>query len=122
MVGRMSRRALAAMGLAGALIAPAGIAAAAPATPGSWSGVTDWSNFVAVHLAVSPTGDVLIWDREEGLTSARRWNPATGTFTGTPGLATALFCAFQARLPGGQLVVVGGTALKKGGEIGRAHV
>ena len=115
MVGRTSRRALAAMGLAGALIATAGIAGAAPATPGSWSGLMDWNNFVAVHLAVSPTGDVLIWDREEGLTSARRWNPATGTFTGTPGLVTALFCAFQTRLPGGQLVVVGGTALKKGG-------
>ena len=104
---------MAVIGLAGSLIASAGIAGAAPATPGSWSGLTDWSNFVAVHLAVSPTGDVLIWDREEGLTSARRWNPATGTFTATPGLATALFCAFQTRLPGGQLVVVGGTALKK---------
>src|SRR5207342_1729098 len=53
-------------------------------------------------------------DREDGLTSARRWNPATGGFSAAPGIPTALFCAFQTRLPGGQLIVVGGTALKKG--------
>jgi hypothetical protein len=97
------------------VISALGTAAAAPAGPGSWSGVVNWNNFVAIHLSVSPTGDVLMWDREQGLTSARRWNPATGAFSPTPGLNTALFCAFQTRLPGGQLVVVGGTAYKQAG-------
>ena len=116
MIARATRRALLSVGLAGALAVSAavGSAGAAPVGPGSWSGLIDWNNFVAVHLAVTPAGDVLIWDREEGLTSARRWDPATGAFSPTPGLPTALFCAFQTRLPGGQLIVVGGTALKKG--------
>ena len=85
-----------------------------------WSGVqianSTLKGFVAVHLAVGPTGDVLMWDREDGLTSAKRWDPNTGAFTNAANAAlpTALFCAFQTRLPGGKLIVVGGTALKKG--------
>ena len=82
--------------------------------PPRWSGLIDWNNFVAVHLAVSPTGDVLIFDREEGLTTAWRWDPNTGTFTNTPGLVDRPLPRFPDRLPGGKLVVVGGTALKKG--------
>jgi len=115
MVARSMHLAAVAVALAGALTLtiPAVPAGAAPAGPGSFSAVIDWSNFVAVHMAVSPAGDVLMWDREDGLTSARRWSPSTGAFVGTPGLVVSLFCAFQTRLPGGQVLVVGGTALKK---------
>jgi Galactose oxidase-like, Early set domain/Kelch motif/Galactose oxidase, central domain len=128
MAADVLRRTLLSLGLAGALAVTAAVdpASAAPGGPGSWSGIIDWSNeqipnstlkgFVAVHLAVGPAGDVLMWDREDGLTSARRWDPSTGAFTNAANAAlpTALFCAFQTRLPGDKLIVVGGTALKKG--------
>jgi len=114
MIGGLAVRAVA---LSAAVALPsliAGPAHAAGVGQGAWDPVVDWHNFVAVHLTVGPTGDVLMWDREQGLTSARRWNPSTGVFTSTPGLPTALFCAFQTRLPDGTLAVVGGTAYKKG--------
>ena len=87
-----------------------------PVVPGQggFGTLVSWNDFVAIHLVVSPTGDVLMWDRVQGLTSARRWNPATGAFTDTPGLPLSLFCAFQTRLPSGRLAVVGGTAYKAG--------
>ena len=118
MIGGRVPRALRAVALSAAVAWPtlvAGPAHAASPGPGSWDPVVDWNNFVAVHMTVGPTGDVLMWDREQGLTSARRWNPTTGAFTSTPGLPTALFCAFQTRLPDGTLAVVGGTAYKKSG-------
>jgi len=116
MIGRRMGRTLVAMALAGTLVATAARpTGAAPAGPGSWSGVMDWNNFVAIHLSVGPNGDVLMWDKENGLTSARRWNPATGAFSSTPGVNVALFCAFQTQLPDGRLVVVGGTAYKQPG-------
>jgi Domain of unknown function (DUF1929)/Kelch motif/Galactose oxidase, central domain len=128
MAAHVLRRTLLSLGLAGGLAVTAAVspASAAPGGPGSWSPLIDWSGvqianstlkgFVAVHLAVGPTGDVLMWDREDGLTSAKRWDPNTGAFTNAANAAlpTALFCAFQTRLPGGKLIVVGGTALKKG--------
>src|SRR5262245_17586937 len=130
MATKVVRRTLLTLGvtsaLAAAAVVPATVASAAPGGPGSWSGLIDWSTiqnpdpklkgFVAVHLAVSPTGDVLMWDREDGLTTARRWDPNTGAFQSTAdgSLTSALFCAFQTRLPGGNLIVFGGTALKKG--------
>ena len=120
MIGRRMGRTLVAMALAGTIVATAaGPTGAAPAGPGSWSGVMDWNNFVAIHLSVGPNGDVLMWDKENGLTSARRWNPATGAFSSTPGVNVALFCAFQTQLPDGRLVVVGGTAYKQPGAASR---
>jgi hypothetical protein len=127
MAAHVLGRTLGSLTLAGVLGVTAAVnpASAAPSAS-SWSSVIDWSaekipnsnlvGFVAVHLAVSPVGDVLMWDREDGLTSARRWDPNTGAFrdAANAALPTALFCAFQTRLPGGQLIVVGGTALKKG--------
>jgi hypothetical protein len=99
--------------------------------PGSFGALVNWTppftppsptfndGFVSIHLAVSPQGDVLMWDRVQGLTGARRWDPNTQTFdskvpiTGT-NLGLSLFCAFQTRLPDGRLAVVGGTAYKQG--------
>ena len=129
MAAHALRRTLLSLGLAGGLAVTAAVdpASAAPTGgTGAWSGAIDWSSvqiansklkgFVAVHLAVGPAGDVLMWDREDGLTSAKRWDPNTGAFTdaANAALPTSLFCAFQTRLPGGKLIVVGGTALKKG--------
>ena len=128
MAAHVLRRTLLSLGLAGGLAVTAAVspASAAPGGPGSWSSLIDWSGvqianstlkgFVSVHLAVGPSGDVLMWDREDGLTSAKRWDPNTGAFTNAANAAlpTALFCAFQTRLPGGKLIVVGGTALEEG--------
>jgi hypothetical protein len=117
MVLRWPSRAVHAAALIAAVALPSLVASPAGAVevgPGQWGPLVDWNNFVAVHLAVGPTGDVLMWDRQQGLTTARRWNPTTGAFSSTPGLPTALFCAFQTRLPDGTLAVVGGTAYKLG--------
>jgi hypothetical protein len=98
MATKVVRRTLLTLGvtsaLAAAAVVPATVASATPGGPGSWSGLIDWSTiqnpdpalkgFVAVHLAVSPTGDVLMWDREDGLTTARRWDPSTGAFRAPP--------------------------------------
>jgi hypothetical protein len=124
------------LGSGGPAGSPATTAVAAPTgpefvgTPGQWGPLLNWADnpaaqpptqpnpsggLVSIHLAVSPTtGDVLMWDRIQGLTSARRWNPATNTFTNTPGIPLSLFCAFQVRLPDGTLAVAGGTAYKQG--------
>jgi len=117
MVLRLPPRGLRAAAVAVIVAMPSlvtGPASASVGGQGSWGSVVDWNNFVAIHLAVGPTGDVLMWDRQQGLTSARIWDPSTGDFTNAPGLPTALFCAFQTRLPNGTLAVVGGTAFKKG--------
>src|SRR5262245_6704509 len=117
MVFRLPARSLRAAMVTAAVALPSLIASPASASaggPGSWGPVVDWNNFVAIHLAVGPDGDVLMWDRQQGLTSARIWDPSTGNFTNAPGIPTALFCAFQTRLPNGTLAVVGGTAFKKG--------
>src|SRR2546428_13826437 len=61
----------------------AGGAAPDPTQIGQWAGPFDW-RIVAVHMMLSPTGQVLAWDREGGGGSARLWNPATETFTLVP--------------------------------------
>jgi hypothetical protein len=81
---------------------------------GGFGPVVDWGDFVAIHMVASPDGDVLMWDRVQGYTSARRWNPHTGAFTPTPGLNVSLYCAFHTRMPDGRLAVIGGTAFQAG--------
>lgn len=79
------------------------------ATLGQWSAVKSWP-LVAVHAALQPTGEVLVWDAWElGATpSARLWNPLTEAFVAVPNSLAAIFCAGQAVLGDGRLLVVGG--------------
>ena len=77
-----------------------------PAQTGQWAGPFDWP-IVAVHMMLSPTGQVLAWDRQGGGDSARLWNPATETFTLVPN-GSNLFCAGHSILADGRTLVVGG--------------
>ncbi|HEX7793571.1 MAG TPA: LamG-like jellyroll fold domain-containing protein, partial [Vicinamibacterales bacterium] len=80
-----------------------------PSSVGQWSAVMSWP-FVAVHAAVVPTGDVVMWDAWElpDTPSGRLWNPATQAFTSVPVPMSALFCAGQTFLSDGRAMVIGG--------------
>ena len=75
------------------------------ATMGQWSTPFPWIN-VAVHMSLLPNGRVLTFGRINGGTP-QIWDPATGLFTSIPS-PSLLFCAGQAFLPGGRLLVAGG--------------
>ena len=85
-----------------------------PASIGQWSSVMNWP-LVAVHSTLLPTGEILMWDGWELPDAAAKvWNPSTNVFYSTPA-AAGLFCAAQAFLADGKLLVMGGHA---GSEIG----
>src|SRR5262249_18914814 len=76
---------------------------------GQWSAVMNWP-LVAVHAALVPTGNVVMWDAWElpDTPSGRLWNPATQAFTNVPVPMSALFCAGQTFLSDGRAMVIGG--------------
>lgn len=71
--------------------------------PGQWRAVFSWPG-IALHLAVLPTGKIISWGHR---TSPLVWDPVSGNFTSVPSPAL-LFCAGQAFLPDGRLLVTGG--------------
>ncbi len=83
--------------------------AAAPSDVGQWAAPTNWP-LVAVHAALLPDGDVLMYDAWEygAAPSARLWNPNTLNFTSVPNVTSGIFCAGQAMLPDGRQLVSGG--------------
>jgi galactose oxidase-like protein len=72
---------------------------------GQWSVPFPWVN-VAVHMSLLPNGKILTFGRLNG-GIPQEWDPATGLFTAIPS-PSLLFCAGQAFLPGGRLLVAGG--------------
>ncbi|MGH9176708.1 MAG: galactose oxidase-like domain-containing protein, partial [Vicinamibacterales bacterium] len=76
---------------------------------GAWAPVMNWP-LVAVHMALMPSGKILMWDAWEttGTPSARVWDPASQSFTNVPHASTELFCAGHAMLADGRLLVIGG--------------
>ena len=83
-----------------------GAGATGPAATGQWAGPFNWP-IVTVHMMLSPSGQVLAWDRQDGGGSARLWNPATDTFTLVPN-GSNLFCSGHSILADGRTLVVGG--------------
>src|SRR6267142_2166941 len=81
-------------------------AVSGPAQIGQWSGRFGWP-IVAVHMMLSPSGQALAWDRQDGGASARLSNPATETFTLVPN-GSNLFCSGHSILADGRTLVVGG--------------
>jgi galactose oxidase-like protein/HYDIN/CFA65/VesB family protein/uncharacterized protein DUF1573 len=81
--------------------------------------VTQNSQVLAVHAAVVPTGQVLFFggsehDEQPGrgstLSATRLWDPADNRVKPISGTAAAdLFCCGHCLLPGGELLVAGGT-------------
>ncbi len=89
---------------------------ATAATIGQWSPVQDWP-LVAVHMALMPTGEVLVWDGWELAPNvyARVWNPTSQTFTAVTKQFSSIFCSGQAMLADGRQLVVGGFATSEYG-------
>ena len=69
---------------------------------GEWSAVFPWP-YVAVHLSLLPSGQVLSF----GLKPAQLWNPATGAFTAVPA-PIKVFCSGHTLLSDGRLFTAGG--------------
>ncbi|HEX9027878.1 MAG TPA: hypothetical protein VF823_01810, partial [Anaerolineales bacterium] len=81
-----------------------------PAVGGAWGNVMNWP-LVAVHMGLLHTGQVLMWDGWEFVTtnSARLWDPANPqNFISVANPYSAIFCAGQAQLADGRLLGVGG--------------
>ena len=83
------------------------------ATKGKWGPVVNW-DIVPLHMHLLPTGKLLAWGKfEPGGTvmgMPRLWDPTSGPPTGARTIAvdTMLFCAGQAFMPDGRLMLSGG--------------
>ncbi|WP_416402949.1 galactose oxidase-like domain-containing protein [Arthrobacter sp. LFS091] len=85
-----------------------------PSVVGSWGPVVAWPE-VSIHAALTPTGKVLTWQGDFSQGGQQYLlDPVTGNYTQVPSAAVDLFCAGQAVLPDGRILVVGGTATSGG--------
>jgi Galactose oxidase-like, Early set domain/Putative Ig domain/FlgD Ig-like domain len=87
-------------------LAIGGTAWAQPSQVGQWDGPYSWP-LVASHGAVLPDGRVLVWNDVSG-TSARIWNPSTGTFSTVAAIQTTVGGSGQAVLATGDVAILGG--------------
>ncbi|PVZ60827.1 galactose oxidase-like domain-containing protein, partial [Arthrobacter sp. H-02-3] len=85
-----------------------------PAVVGSWGPVQAWPE-VSIHAVLTNTGKVLTFqgDFTQG-GQQYLLDPVTGSYIQVPNAAADLFCAGQAVLPDGRILVVGGTATSGG--------
>jgi len=70
---------------------------------------------VAIHSALLPTGRILLWQGDFA-SGGQQYvlNPGTGAVTQIPDAAADLFCAGQAVLADGRVLVIGGTSTSGG--------
>lgn len=87
------------------------------ATPaGEWTALVNWP-FVAVHMFLLTTGNVLAFDGWQQPEPTYVWNPGTQTFTsGTA--PDSVFCSGMAQLPNGEVMTVGGYGELTTGKLG----
>ncbi|HEY9065434.1 MAG TPA: galactose oxidase-like domain-containing protein [Burkholderiaceae bacterium] len=84
-------------------------ASAQPSQVGQWTTLTQLP-FFPVHDHLLPTGQVLIWPGDAGISGndPRLWDPATQAVTTLPKPGYDLFCTGHAFLADGRLFVAGG--------------
>jgi hypothetical protein len=79
-----------------------------PAVVGEWAPSFD-VGMVAVNMVMLRTGKVLMFSGSYSVSDTERvWDPATGAITLVPNPFYNLFCAGQAQLPDGRILVAGG--------------
>jgi hypothetical protein len=96
-------------------------AASSPVTPtaqpgGEWSSLASWP-FVAVHLFLLSTGNVLAFDGWQQPEPTYVWNPSTQVFTSSTA-PDSIFCSGMAQLPNGDVMTVGGYGELSTGKLG----
>ncbi len=96
-------------------------AASNPVTPtaqpsGEWTPLTNWP-FVAVHLFLLATGNVLAFDGWQQPEPTYVWNPSTQAFTSSTA-PDSIFCSGMAQLPNGDVMTVGGYGELTTGKLG----
>src|SRR5436190_7224553 len=76
---------------------------------GQWSSVMTWP-YEAIHAHLLPTGKVLWWNggNTADMIHPTFWDPATNASTAATNPAANIFCAGEAFLPDGRLLVSGG--------------
>jgi hypothetical protein len=85
-----------------------------PSVLGQWGAVQPWPE-VSVHAALTYTGKVLTFQGDFSSGGQQYLlDPATGATTQVPNAAADLFCAGQAVLADGRILVVGGTSTSGG--------
>ena len=78
-----------------------------PDQVGQWSAPISWPE-VAVHMALQPNGNVLVFDGFGAAPNSERlWNPSTGAFVPVP-YGRNLFCAGHVGLGDGRTLILGG--------------
>ena len=84
-------------------------AGAQPSQVGQWTTLTQLP-FFPVHDHLLPTGKVMIWPGDAGISGndPRLWDPATQAVTTLPKPGYDLFCTGHAFLADGRLFVAGG--------------
>ena len=99
--------AVAAVATLALLMTPSSSILAAPDQDGEWGAPIAWP-IVAVHMSLTPTGQVFALDGfEDALNSERLWNPTTNTFQSVP-YGRNLFCSGHIQLPDGRTLIAGG--------------
>jgi hypothetical protein len=89
---------------------PNGVAAqTSPSQVGEWRSVATWP-IVAIHGHLLPTGKVMVWPGDGGVSGndPRLWDPVTDTTTPAAKPGDDVFCAGHTYLGDGRLLVTGG--------------
>ena len=85
-----------------------------PSVIGSWGPVVTWPE-VSIHAALTYTGKVLTFQGDFSQGGQQYLlDPATGAQTQVPNAVADLFCAGQAVLADGKIIVIGGTSTSGG--------
>lgn len=87
-----------------------------PVPAGQFGALKTWP-IVAVHSVVLDDGRLLQWDGWETPEPTELYDPVAGTFT-TITAPSSIFCAGNAKLPDGRVLVVGGYGASSTGNLG----